>query len=205
MGLGVDVGMLAYLIGRDEEGVEWLEEKIATLNGVLAQNGLPGHEEPRALDIPPGRATMSFPYSYVAALKRAMCCVLEKQPLRTGEVTEADTNFMLDTVSVFVESHILSHSDAAGFYVPLPFDEPLCDDELPGSFAGSSYTLLAELLQLAPALGIQCNGEDLAPAEADKLADVVDDDPLHREKVVWFAFYEAARASITHKTLIVFN
>src|SRR6185436_3680072 len=61
--------------------------------------------------------------------------------------------------------HLLHHSDAEGFYVPVDFDGVLhCDDtlEISGLIVGSSQRLLAECIQLRDALAIPA---DLDPED----------------------------------------
>jgi hypothetical protein len=198
--------MLADLVQNDPEGAAWMRRSVAKLSGVLEKNGLGRHEEPEALPPWEARSVGSFPYSFLHYLRRAYACVLEGAPMRTGELTDEDDEFIAEVTVSVMDSHLLSHSDCEGFYVPQSFDGPLCDDELPGSFAGSSQRLLAELVRVAPALGIRCEGDALAPGEEERLAEVEEEsDPLWREKIVWFALYEAARFSVAHGTLIVFH
>ena len=126
--------------------------------------------------------------------------------MRTGEMTDADFNFVQDVTIDLMDSHLLSHSDAEGFYLPQAFDDPLCDDRLPGGFAGSIPQLLKELERVAPAIGIQLENGVLRPAEEDKLTHIDDGrEPLYREKIVWFSLYEAAKLCMAHGTLMVFH
>jgi hypothetical protein len=129
----------------------------------------------------------------------------------TGEegLTNEDENVIEDAGSM-LSSHLLCHSDAEGFYVPVSFSEPLFDVDdigIPGGMLGSSYALLDELREVAPAIDIDLKDGELTDGEADRLYEVGCDDahPWTREYVVFLALWEAAKASIAHKTAIVFT
>jgi hypothetical protein len=109
------------------------------------------------------------------------------------------------------ESHLICHSDAEGFYVPVEFDEVLFseaedeDEALTGGMLGSSYRLRDELVQVAPALGIALADGQLSDEEAARIDALGGtDEGLHREYASWLLLYEMARLSIAHKTAIVF-
>jgi hypothetical protein len=205
MGLAIGVGVLADLIVHDAEGAEWMRKSIAKLNKVLVENGLAAHHEPEKLPGMRRRSVSSYPYSFLHYLRRAYACVVEGKPVRTGDITDEDLEFVQDVTIDIMSSHLLSHSDAEGFYVPQAFDHPLCDDRLPGGFAGSLPELLKELERVAPAIGIHCAKGKLAAGEKDKLARIEDDDPLFREKIVWFSLFEAGALCMKHGTLMVFH
>lgn len=206
MGLAVGVGVLADLLEHDEEGAGWLRAQIEKLNRVLAKRGLPPHQEPEALPPLEQRSLGSIPYSFLHALRRAYACMRQGEPLRTGELTAEDEDFVLDVAVTFMDSHLLSHSDAEGFYVPVDFEDPLGDDSLPGGFAGSTPRLLAELVAVAPLLGIRLQGAQLAPGEAERLSAVEEHtSPLWQELIAWWTLFEAAQLSLAHRTLIVFH
>jgi hypothetical protein len=206
MGLAIGVGVLADLLIHDEEGAGWMRKRIETLNRILEKNGLARHEEPEKVPRFKTRSVRSFPYSFLHYLRRAYACMIDKKPIRTGELTDADDALIEDVTLSLMDSHLLSHSDCEGFYVPQAFDDPICDNDLPGGFAGSSQKLLRELLRVAPSIGVKCKGDKLAPGEAAKLAEIDEvNDPLWREKLVWFALFEAANFSVKHGTLLVFH
>lgn len=205
MGLAIGVGVLADLIVHDEEGAEWTRKSIAKLNEVLVAHGLAEHHEPEKLRALSRRSVTSYPYSFLHYLRRAFACVVRREPLRTGEMTDEDLDFVQDVTIDLMDSHLLSHSDAEGFYVPQAFHDPLCDDRLPGGFAGSIPQLLKELERVAPALDISLKDGRLMPAEEKKLAEVDEEDPFYREKIVWFSLYEASQLCMKHGTLLVFH
>ena len=100
MGLAIGVGVLADLIENDPEGADWLRDSIESMNGVLGREGFSQHVEPEKVP-PAGFSSIgSFPYSFLHYLRRAYCCVLEGQALRTGELTKDDDSFIFDASAV---------------------------------------------------------------------------------------------------------
>jgi hypothetical protein len=198
MGLGIEVGYLQDMLGNDAEGAEWFRSALKTLNEVLSSEGLGAHDEPESL--PCGVISSGFPYSFLHYLRRAYACLAQDLPIRTGELTVADESLAADEASM-LSSHLLVHSDAEGYYVPIDFADPVFHDDLPGCMLGSSQRLLAELLELAEPLGMTTPPSNEAVASWASLGD---DDPLFHERFVWAALYRAAQASVEHKALIVF-
>ncbi|MCG3183957.1 MAG: hypothetical protein ICCCNLDF_02068 [Planctomycetes bacterium] len=204
MGLAVCVGMLADLVENDEEGAQWFRDELETLSAVLQANGLPGHEEPEEVEQFTPSGIESIPYSFLHYLRRAYVCVRKGIELRRGEFTGEDQRLVDEFTNSTMDSHLLVHSDAEGFYVPQDFAEPVSDENLTGGFAGSTQRLKAELAQVAPALGIRLEGADLPDEERERLAGIEDDDELEPELIVWLALWEAAEHSLKHNSLIVF-
>jgi hypothetical protein len=213
MGLAITVGALADLHEEDPEGAQWLADSLAQANALLQKAGLPQHGEPLALPQLQSRAALdSFPYSYLYYLRRAYAHAVQDgqwraTPLAEGEDPSEDP--VLEAAQDDLESHLLCHSDCEGFYFPLVFDDVIFADEehpLLGGMLGSSYSLRAELVTVAPALGIFLLGDELSDEEAARInARIDDEDGLERELIAWLAAYEACRLSIEHKTAIVFN
>lgn len=204
MGLGVCVGMLADLAENDQEGADWFREEVQTLNAVLQENGIPGHEEPESIEPFEPSGIDSFPYSFLHYLRRAYVCARKGIELRQGEMTDADDALIDDFTNSTMDSHLLMHSDAEGYYVPTDFAEPVCDERLTGGFAGSTQRLKAELAFVAPSLLIELANGELPDAERERLAQVEEEDPLERELIVWLTLWEAAEHSLNHNSLIVF-
>jgi hypothetical protein len=213
LGLSISIGYLAELLEYDPEGADWLEESFGIVNQVLRAAGLPAHTEPRTLPPLNSRSSLcSFPYSFIHYLRRAYARRLSDPnwlatPLAAGEIPIADPVFQ--SVSDRLESHLICHSDAEGFYVPIDFRKVLFAEsdefELPGGMLGSSYRLLEELVLVAPALGITLQNGELADQEAARINSILEsDEGLSREYAAWLALYEAARLSIEHKSAIVF-
>jgi hypothetical protein len=214
MGLAISVGVLTDLIKNDPEGIEFFESQIVTANALLATENLPQHNEPTVLPQLKSRAGLdSFPYSFIHYLRAAFAHVLQDPSWRATPLDDdedpTDDPAVEEESSMFT-SHLLCHSDCEGFYVPIDFSEVIFSDddhELPGGMLGSSVRLHAELIQVAPALGISlsANGE-LADAEAARINALGEsDEGLYRELTSWIALYEASRISIEHRTAIVFS
>jgi hypothetical protein len=143
-------------------------------------------------------------------LRRAFGRVREGEPVTPVVAGEDPTRdpAVEEAASLF-DTHLLCHSDCEGFYVPVDFGDVIFDNDdrgLAGAMLGSSVRLMAELVEVAPAIGIRISGSALADAEA---AAIVADDqgatPFYRERLVWLALYEAARCSIANDTMIVFS
>lgn len=213
MGLAISVGVLADLKDNDEEGFAWAQRMFAQVNEFLEDNGVDGWAEPHALpDLRRRPHLGSFPYSFLHYLRRAYAHASERpgEPLApTGEGgLTAEDEFLIDDASSMMCSHLLCHSDCDGLYVPVRFAEPLFDLDdagLPGGMLGSSYALLDELRVVAPYIGVALEGGELSDAEAQRLYATDDSNPWDREHVVFLALWEAATASVTHGTAIVFN
>ncbi|BEP44287.1 MULTISPECIES: hypothetical protein [Variovorax] len=238
MGLAVCVGMLAELLEDDPESAEGFEEELAEVNRVLAAAGLPPHTEPRGpLELDSRASIDGFPYSFIHYLRRAYAHrVLAPDWVATPLADDVDPTAdpKIQALLDGSESHLLCHSDAEGFYVPIDFQEVLFDGDgsdedeeeddaqeeadeaegdadleelsgLPGGMLGSSQRLLEELVFVAPALGIRLENGKLSDEEAERIDALIDDDNgLYREYVSWLLLYESARLSIEHRTAIVF-
>lgn len=215
MGLAISIGVLVDLLEHDPEGAGWLQEELAVVNKVLAAAGLPPHAEPRELPPLHSRAAIGgFPYSFIHYLRRAYAH-RANSPGWMATPVEDDVDPSEDPVVEDVlyssESHLVCHSDAEGFYVPVDFDEVLYsepddDKQLAGGMLGSSYRLRDELVLVAPALGITLTDGELSDEEVARIGRLIDaDEGLHREYVSWLRLYESARLSIAHKTAIVFT
>lgn len=210
----MSVGELAWHLGPDgdPEGLIWLREELKRLNALLRKNGLPEHHEPEALpNIDRRGAPHSFPYSYTHHLRRAVA-YSRHAPEKFGHIDrdqEPSTDPYIDReLSVWMDSHLICHSDAEGFYVPIDFPEPLyavAEFPITGDIVGSSQRVLEELVQTAPLLEIVLGEQgSLSDDEAAKLRD----EGSHRyglERLVWFAFYEAASASVRYNSVISFG
>jgi hypothetical protein len=212
MGLGVSVGALAWLKTADAEGYEWHSRQLAIVNTVLLAHNLALHHEPDELPVLQSRATLDgFPYSFLHYLRRVYANVSQNPNWVPIEVTDdadpVDDPAIDYELSVRMISHLVCHSDAEGYYVPVDFADVLYDDQLAGGMLGSTQTLMRELASIAPTLGITLTASgELADAEAERINNVTDDDgPWYRELTVWLTLYEACRLSIQHKTAISFG
>ncbi|MFV8751784.1 hypothetical protein ACNOYE_14660 [Nannocystaceae bacterium ST9] len=209
MGLAITVGMLASVAG-DEEGVEHYAKGFDRLRAALESAGVSGYREPERVEVAMRPHVSSFPYSFLHYLRRAYARVaqeLEVAPV-DAEGLARDDALVEDEASMF-SSHLLCHSDAEGFYVPIDFPEPLFLDERAiagGGMVGSSQRLLAELRRVASAIGVVLGPRgELSDAEAERLADVPNGEDFFREQIVWLTLHEACLASMASGAAIVFH
>src|SRR4051794_3262848 len=174
MGLAVSVGNPC--IGSDEEGEERYRRKFGGLAAALAAEGhawtLPEGPVPSGLA---RRYVSSFPYSFLHYLRRAYALQAEGQPVTpvVDGGLDGAAGFVEDATMMF-DSHLLCHSDTAGYYVPVPLDDPLFlaneAGVAGGGMVGSSQGLLGELRRIAPAIGVRLDGAgELSDAEAARL------------------------------------
>lgn len=212
MGLSIEVGLLAALKGEGPDGAAWLRGQLDAVNALLAEHGLPRHDEPTVLPELVDRAPLDgFPYSFVHYLRRVAAHALERPDSKAvpfPESADPTEDAALQRQMFQTESHLIAHSDCEGFYVPIDFPEVLVDEQerVAGAIVGSSMALLRELIALAPTLGIHLTNGVLADAEVDGITALLDSEgPLWREKVAWLCFYEVARLSVEHGTAICFN
>jgi hypothetical protein len=206
MGLSISVGRLARFIaeGDDEEAVEYARDGIREINRVLAANGLPPHVEPEELPPFHDRCRASgLPYSWIHYLRRAVAYARrapeEFVPPMSGDPTEDPR--VDDELTIFFDSHIICHSDADGFYVPIDFPEPLYYD---GGILGSCQGAMRELIQTAPLLGITLVDGQLTDQMADAI-NAEDGGPLYVERQVWLQLYELFRQSIEQRAAVWFH
>lgn len=211
MGVSVSVGMLADLLYVDEEGASCLRRGFDAVNRVLRAHKLPPHFEPELLPPLRNRCSLTgYPYSYLHHLRRVYARrKADKSWIATPLPPEiqAGRDEVLLAAYGRLPSHLLNHSDAEGFYVPIEFKEVLFDPSgsMCGEELGSSYTLCDELLFVAPSLNIELNGNNLLDDQAEQINLLGADEELMIEKIVWLSLFEACRLSIEHKTAIVFS
>jgi hypothetical protein len=106
--------------------------------------------------------------------------------------------------------HLIIHSDAEGFYVPIDFEGALVVPDIPllGGMLGSTQQLRAECKELAGVLGVPAG---MGP-EADEIMNAIETQGQGREKWQQFAvetftclqLIAACEASLRTKAAIVF-
>ena len=208
MGLSIEVGYLADLKEYDLEGFELAKDHLESINGVLIANGLPAHHEPESIEEVWGADL--FGYSGLHHLRRIAAHVGAGQPLPEPGTKEAAADPLLDKLYGNPPQgqfqHLIHHSDADGFYLPVEFDDVLISGRL--GMIGSTYSLKKELDQLAAVLEI--------PAELgidDELVWVAAENQ-GKGKTTWerygiethtcLTLVEACRQSIQHQAVIAF-
>jgi hypothetical protein len=182
VGLEVSVGVFfTGLLAEDDEYREELRSQFDAINVVLSRNGLPLHCEPEALRPERTYSGRIGSYGVLHALRRvAIHLALEGKvppPLAPGEkaidaLLAGFCNGTLQSSERF--EHLLNHSDAEGFYLPIRFERVLLPeprDPLPGGPIGSSFMLLRECEDLARALGAPADGDEDGADE-----DLIDED-----------------------------
>lgn len=204
MGLAIEVEMLADQLVHDQEGAEWIRRSVDAVNAVLMRNGASTFTEPTTASGDQRRGIGSYPYSFLHYLRRAYAFAREGMELTPTEELDADSDSVVEDASTMFDSHLLCHSDCEGFYAPVDFADPIFDDDVPGGMLGSSHGLRRELLDIAPALGIELANDAPTAAAIDKLIATEDGTPFWRENIVWLSLWEACRVSIERSSMIVF-
>lgn len=210
MGLGIGIGIMADAQQHDPEAAEWIQEDMAAINTQLSRGGYATHNEPLESPTEQSRAVVdSFPYSFLHTLRRAYAHCIEDPgqpitPLQPGQDASRDPVLKSHTSSA---SHLIWHSDAEGYYVPVEFDLVIEDESLPGAMLGSSQRLLDELVAVAPSIGITLSDRGLSDTEAQRIneAGESEDGPFAIELLVWICLFEAARLSVKHGYAISFG
>jgi hypothetical protein len=174
MGLALEVGILADLRENDEEGYEYFRSQFEVLNSYLHQLNIPAHAEPEDCDV---WSCEMFGYSGLHYLRRVAAHLdtngrlpppgdddSSKDPVLAGYYQAAEgakASFMsrlLGRQKIQRKfDHLVLHSDAEGFYLPIEFQDVIFPDEsleIAGGMVGSSYQLLKECKRIAAALEI---------------------------------------------------
>jgi hypothetical protein len=182
-----------------------VERDLVTINEFLIGNGLGAHHEP---DVVPDDAQWmpeELPYTFFDRLQRLQAWVNQGRglpdPLDDGGRARFDP--AIEEEYNLLASHLVLHN-SAGYFVPVDFAEPLIIASVTGKMIGSSRRLLAELTDSAAVLGIELDGGLLTPAAIESVEqDVATNAPYGKEKLTWFAMYDAARRSVAHNAVIV--
>jgi len=161
LGLTVVVGVLADLLEDDEEAAVWKQEEFEELNAVLEIRELPSHTEPEECDV---WSEDALGYYGLHALREVAALIWNGKPipqnaLLTGEETEV-AHELLNAALPYLQGnqrkswfkrvllrkqdgtpppfmHLVTHSDAEGYYLPVDFPIPL----LPERFLDSEESI----------------------------------------------------------------
>lgn len=210
MGLSITSGILADFINDEPEGYEAYKAEFDQVNKLLELNGYKPHLEPNELGVDPLHVG-GFPYSFLHYLRRFFAYHMNDKnwtPIPFDENLDPAADTIVEEESSMFYSHLLVHSDCAGYYIPIDLKDVIFDtDEYPvtGAMIGSSYGLLTDLKSVAKKLGVELN-EKLEVQNKETLYKTIDNQgDFWIEKIVWLTLYEAANYSIKNKTAIVFN
>lgn len=206
MGLAISSGEYASALKEDPEGAGWMESDFNVINSALRKSGLPEHTEAEEIPEVVMSSIEGFPYSFLHYLRRVYALHRLGKPVTpaNGDLTPEDDELIMQA-SELMDSHLLCHSDAEGYYVPVDFEEIVFDEELPGGLLGSSNKLFSEILKIAHLIGIPVEGEDISESTAQELAEFKESHPYYIERIVWFSLFENCKKSIEYKTLISFR
>ena len=168
MGLAICVGMSTEVREGDPEYAEFFDRQMEAVNGVLESFGLPEHSEPADLDDERTFECEMPGYAGLHYLRRLAAHLALKGELpEPGDEDSASDTVLNDYQKIFDASfgqgkasgipfqHLIIHSDAEGYYLPLEFDDVLIPDaslEIAGGMVGSAPMLLRECRELAQAL-----------------------------------------------------
>jgi hypothetical protein len=216
MGLGLEVGILADLKEADGEGFAYYKEQFGILSQVLSGAGLGTHVEPEELN--EVFSCGMYGYGGIHYLRRVGAHLALGMPIPLPGDKEAakDPVLQRDYWDGFIAGerlkyqHLIIHSDAEGFYVPIDFEGALVVPDIPllGGMLGSTQQLRAECKELAGVLGVPAG---MGP-EADEIMNAIETQGQGREKWQQYAvetftclqLIAACEASLRTKAAIVF-
>jgi len=170
LGLDLRVGVLAD--PNEADSYAHYKVQFEILNKALRAKGIGEHVEPEKLD---DIFTCDMSHNAVHCLRRVAAYLALGKPIPppcSGDATEDPILSLFYSDQVRKEErlkyqHLIDHSDAEGFYVPLDFERPLDTSFVsPDSWMlGSTQRLRAECSELAHALnmplGMHHDSEDL--------------------------------------------
>lgn len=226
MGLSISVGLGAEVrADGDDETLAYLEDQFEIINDLLESFGMSPHREPYELD-PDRTLTLDmYGYSGLHYLRRVAAHLAFREELPPpGDEEAAADPVLAEYYQTFDEhlaegkaaamrfQHLIMHSDAEGYYLPLDFPEVIHADpslEVSGDMLGSSPRLLAECLELAEALELP---DDLDP-ESDEVWEAAESQGEGElkwqrygiESHTCLALIRASRASVETGAAVVFN
>lgn len=168
MGLTICVGLPPSVREGDPEYVEYFDGQVEAVNGLLDAYGLPEYQEPSEIEEERAFEFELPEHAFLHCLRRLAAHLALKGELPPpGDERAASDPVLADYQKIFDVSlaqgkaaempfqHLIVHSDAEGFYVPVEFEEVIVTDpslEIAGGIIGSSHALLGECRELALAL-----------------------------------------------------
>lgn len=188
MGLALETGILSDLKTNDFEGYEYYKSQFEIIYKVLAENGIQfNYKEPEDIKDDLIWSSQMYGYGGLHYLRRLSAHIWDNQSSISPGVENSDEDEILGsyfenlyTEGPFIYSpvskgwfskkrktfdHLLIHSDAEGFYIPVDFDKVILDENISGGFLGSTFRLKEELERLAEwlelDLSIDANSEEV--------------------------------------------
>lgn len=166
--LALCVGVPSVIRESDPEYVEYFQQQVEAINGVLDSFGLPPHREPFDVEDERTFECDMIGFSGLHYLRRiAAYLALGRAVPPPGDDNAASDPVLNDYYHIFDASfargeatgiafqHLIVHGDAEGYYLPVDFEDVIIPDaslEIAGSMLGSSHALLRECTELARAL-----------------------------------------------------
>lgn len=206
----MEVGILCDLNLNDQEGYIFVKKDFDAMNEFLKKNNYTPHIEPESLPEFENRCELNgYPYSFLHYLRNGYAHRKSDPTWMAKENIydyEPDNDPVVEYEMDKMESHLLCHSDTGGYYLPVEFDSILYDEILiPDFFLGSSFKLMRELIEVAPALNIEVVDNDIQQTIIDSINhDMDSQNGIWIHRIVWFSLFEAARLSIKYRTAISF-
>jgi hypothetical protein len=215
MGLDVTVGVFTLVEAGDTEYEAYLLEQFGAINVTLRECGLPSHAEPEALAPERTFCQRIGTYGTLHVLRRFAVRIAVDGMLPAPAIGTQDdllkSRCFDEGIGGGRFSHLIDHSDAEGYYLPIRFPEVLHADPalVAGGWIGSSYQLLEECRELAGWLEVPL---DLDP-DSDELWGAASEtdgtDILWRryaiESGVCVRLFRAAQVSVETGAAIVFS
>ncbi|RAY11956.1 hypothetical protein DPM19_26745 [Actinomadura craniellae] len=175
--MNVVVGMFAET---EPESAESMRDDLERIRELLAARGLPDWREPE-----PGQGGRvgheMWGYSGLHHLRRVAVHLAESGTLppplgadgRASEDPLLRAAYAREPRSGGCVEHLIHHSDCAGYYVPVEFEQVIVDEGLTGCHLGSSHRLLEVCRRVAAALDLPA---DLTP-DSEEIFDAADEEP----------------------------
>ena len=212
MGLSITVGVLADLLENDEEGASWVAGHFTEINELLKANGLQEHAEPEKCD---AWSRDGYGYSGLHALREIAGLVwmnenIPHDVLLTGTDTPYEEKLFATALPLVLGEdkrgwvsklfrkkqeapslhflHLVVHSDAEGYYVPVDFPLPLVPSVMTEDSAsiwplGSVQQLKRELITIKSHLQIP----DGLTSQSENLEELLESDDQRKSGLGWEA------------------
>lgn len=183
MGLHITVGALADLEKNDKESTSFIYDDFIEINNTLTDYGLSNHYEPKSCKV---LSLCGYGYYGLHALREVAGMVWKNKPIPNNKIlTGKESSYndeLIEAIYLFLGDksgkrwfnklkpkrfnpvlppfmHLMIHSDAGGYYVPIDFSIPLMPKDSPKEYLdiwplGSVQQLSKEIDVLIKALNI---------------------------------------------------